>query len=88
MAFISMFPIAVYMAGSYSYDPWILSFSLLGFSYFFNMLIDHKIENESIIKMLLSFAVSFVVKPVYFPALFMLLFVPKEKFISTKQRRI
>lgn len=87
MAFIALFPTVMYMAGSYSYDPWVVGFSLLGFSYFFNMIttFDGGIQTKDIIKMLLCFAVGFLVKAVYFPVLFPLLFIPKKKFRDKSQ---
>ena len=88
MAFIGMFPTAIYMACSYSYDPWIIALSLVGFAYFFNMLKGEQIENSDIVKMLLCFLFGFFVKQVYFPALFMLLFIPKDKFKTKKQHNI
>lgn len=88
MAFIGLFPTELYMACSYSYDPWIVAFSLLGCSYFFNMFETEGIETSDIVKMLICFTVGFVVKAVYFPALFVLLFLPSKNFKSKKQHRL
>lgn len=88
MTFIALFPTTMYMAGSYSYDPWITSISLLGFSYAFNMLHVENVNLTYIVKMLLCFLFAFAVKPVYFPALFFLLFIPKKHFINEKVHKI
>lgn len=86
---VALFPTTMYMAGSYSYDPWITAFSLLGFSLFFNILHDEeKVEFDIIIKMLLCFIIGFIIKPVYFPSLFFLLFIPKNRFTSQKAHKI
>lgn len=85
MTFIALFPTTMYMAGSYSYDPWITALSLLGFSYFFNILQKEKANFKEILLMLFCFIFAFGVKPEYFPALFFLLFVPKNKFENKKE---
>lgn len=89
LAFIALLPTAFYMAGSYSYDPWIIALSMYGYATFFSILqSDKKVETMTLVKMLVSLVLAFMVKAVYFPALFPLLFIPKNRFQSKRQHRI
>lgn len=89
LATIASFPTVLYMAGSYSYDPWIIGLSLYGYATFFGIIQrEDKVQNDELVKMLLSFFLAFIVKAVYFPALFPLLFLPRKKFASHKQQHL
>lgn len=86
-ALVGLIPSTIFMAGSYSYDPWVISWSLLGFAEFFNAVADddQKISVKQWMKMLLTFAVGFLPKMVYVVTLFPLLFVKSEKFENPKK---
>lgn len=89
LATIASFPTALFLAGSFSYDPWITALTMYGFATFFGILQrEEQVKSGELIKMLLSLVLAFVVKAVYFPALFPLLFIPKEKFENKKQHTI
>lgn len=89
LGFIALLPTAFYMAGSYSYDPWIISLSMYGYASFFHILQnkDEKVQSKDLAIMIVSLVLAFMVKAVYFPALFPLLFLPKNRFPSNKQHR-
>ncbi len=89
MATIACFPTALYLAGSFSYDPWIIALSMYGFATFFGILQkEEEVKTSELIKMLVSLGFAFIIKAVYFPALFPLLFIPKKKFHSKKQHTL
>ena len=87
-AVIGLIPTSMYMACSYSYDPWVTGFIILGYAYFFSALQnrDEKLTNKDIVIMLGAFFVGCLPKAVYFVLMFPLLFMPKDKFASKKQR--
>lgn len=89
-AAVGLIPTLLYMASGYSYDPWITGFMVLGFSWFFAALQerDKKLENSEIAVMIGAIFLGSVTKAVYFVLLFPLLFMPKDKFRSAKQRGV
>jgi len=86
MAVIAMFPTIFVMSASYSYDYWVIAFSMLGFAYYFNEIQnpDNKIKLKSIIVMISSFVIGFVPKSGYVPLMLVLFFVKKNKFKAKK----
>lgn len=87
IATIGLIPTSIFMAASYSYDPWVTGFTILGFAYFFAELQDDKpLENKNILIMIGAITLGCFPKATYFPMLFPLLFIPKKKFNSSKQR--
>ncbi len=89
LACIGMLPTNIFMACSYSYDPWLIGFTAIGFSYLFAILAeDGKMKMRDFGIMIGAMVLGCLVKAVYFPMLFPMLFIPKEKFESKKQHRI
>lgn len=87
-ATIGLISPTIFMASSYSYDPWVTGFTILGFAYFFAELQeDTPLQNKNIAIMLGSLVLGCFPKAVYFALLFPLLFMPKKKFQSSKQRK-
>ena len=84
-----LIPTGLYMASSYSYDPWVISFLILGYSYFFGALQrkDEKLTDGEIMVMLGAFLIGCLPKAVYVVMMLPLAFMPKEKFVSEKQYR-
>lgn len=88
VAAIGMIPTTIFMAASYSYDPWIIGFTILGFSYFFAELQDDEpLQSKNAIIMIGAIAIGCLPKAIYFTLLFPLLFMPKRKFKSKRQRK-
>lgn len=89
IATIGLIPTTIFMASNYSYDSWVIGFTILGLSYFFAELQeDTKIQTKNIIIMIGAIALGCLPKAIYFPILFPLLFMPQSKFKSKKQRNL
>lgn len=89
IAVIGLIPTNVFMAASYAYDPWVIGFIILGFSYFFSMMQDEKkINTKDMLICITMFVLGCLPKAIYFPVLFPLLFVPKKKYKSDKEWKI
>lgn len=86
-AVVSLLPPCMLMASSYSRDPWMIGFIMLGFSWFIGELQEKekKINTWDIIVMVGSFVIGIAPKAVYVPLILICLFMPKEKFQSEKQ---
>lgn len=88
IAAIGLIPTTIFMASSYSYDPWVTGFTILGFSYFVAELQDDApMENKNILIMIGAILLGCMPKATYFPLLFPLLFLPAKKFKTLKQRK-
>ena len=88
VAAIGMIPTTIFMAATYSYDPWITGFTILGFSYFFAELQDDApLKNKNAVIMIGAITIGCLPKAIYFPLLVPLLFMPRKKFTSRRQRK-
>lgn len=88
VALIGLIPTSVFMASSYSYDWWVTGFTILSFAYFYAELQeDTPLDNKNMVIMIGAMMLGCMPKAIYFPLLFPLLFMPKRKFKSSKQRR-
>lgn len=88
VAMIGLIPTSIFMAAHYSYDWWVTGFTVLGFAYFIAELQDDKpLENKNALIMVGAIALGCIPKAIYFPILLPLLFMPKKKFKSEKQRK-
>lgn len=87
-AFAGMLPTSIFLASCFSYDAWLISFTILGFAFFLRYawgdLKDFTVRNIS-----LAFIFTFVglaVKAVYFPIIGLFFMVPRNRFVNSKQR--
>lgn len=89
-ACIGLVPTNLFMTTSFSYDPWIIALTVLGYAYFFGALQerDKKLTNTEIAVMLGAFALACIPKALYVVLMLPLLFMPKDKFASARQRRV
>lgn len=89
MALMGLYPTCVMLASNYSYDPWIISLTMLGFSYLSTMVMtpEEKIQTKDCIIMFTAFVLGFGPKPVYFPLLLLALFISPKKFETRRSRR-
>lgn len=88
IAAIGLIPTTIFMATNYAYDPWVTGFLILGFAYFFGELQDEKsLDNKNILIMVGAIILGCMPKATYFLLLFPLMFMPKKKFKSAKQRK-
>ena len=87
LATIAMFPTNIFIACNYSYDYWVLGFSLLGMAYFVG---ECQREEKTVsvwdtIIMSGSFALACVPKQIYAPLLLIPFFMPKKKISGKKK---
>ncbi len=87
-AFVGMLPTSIFLASCFSYDAWLISFTILGFAYFLRYawgdLNEFTVRNIS-----LAFLFTFLglaVKAVYFPIIGLFFMVPRNRFAGSKQR--
>lgn len=87
-AVVALIPFNIFMASSYSYDHWITAWLLYGSCCFFGELQqpEKKMSIREWLCMLLAFFIGVGPKMLYIPLVLLVLFLPKEKFVSTKQR--
>lgn len=87
-AFVGLIPTCVFLAANFSYDTWLISFTMLGFAFYLRYAWGHKSE-FTIANVVACFAFTFIglaVKAVYFPLIGIYLFVPRDRFMSSRQR--
>lgn len=89
-AVVALIPFNIFMASSYSYDHWITAWFLYGFCCFFGELQqpEKKMTVREWICMLLAFFIGVGPKMLYIPLVLLTLFMPKEKFVSPRQRKL
>lgn len=89
VATVGLIPSTLFMASCYTYDSWVTGFTVLGFAYFFAELQeDSPVQTKNMLIMIGSIVIGCLVKAIYFPILFPLLFIPKNKFKNSRQRKI
>lgn len=89
LAAIGLIPTLVFMASSYSYDAWVVGFIALGFSYFLTALYEEKkLKYKEILVMAGAILIGCLPKAIYFPVLFPFLFMPRDKFKDSRQKKI
>ena len=89
IAVIALFPTNMYMATSFSYDPWITAWITLAFAYFFSYLQEpgKKLSSGDAAVILTAFVLGCLPKAIYFVLMFPLLFMPEDHFNDQKQHR-
>ncbi|MEA4853100.1 MAG: DUF2142 domain-containing protein [Christensenella sp.] len=80
----ALMPMALYISGSYNPDAFVYGFALLMASYFINLYFDRsqKIGWKNILIFAALCVLVCIKKYNYAPFLFLLLFIPKERFVS------
>lgn len=89
LGLFAMIPTTFYIASNYSYDGWCAAFIALGTAIFLDEYRhpERPLRWPAMLEMLLIFVIGCIPKAIYFPIMLMLLFMPKEKFASDKQRK-
>ena len=87
---IALMPTPLYWACSYTYDWWVLAWSIYAYSVFIGALQkpDEKLPNKDLIVMIVTLGLAIIPKWVYGVLFIPFLFVPGYKFKSRKQRLI
>ena len=85
---ITLMPTPLYWACSYTYDWWVLAWSIYAYSVFISALQnpDEKLSNKDLIVMIATLGLAIIPKWVYGVLFIPFLFVPGYKFKSRKQR--
>lgn len=85
---IALIPTNIFIASNYTYDTWLISWTILGLSFFMGELQERekKISVQSMIAIAGSMCLAVMPKMVYFPIIIMVLFMPKWKFSSRNQQ--
>lgn len=88
MAVIGLMPTSLFLACTYSYDPWVTSWIYLGSACFLRELLtpDQKITWKSWGFLLLCFFLGCSPKAVYAPMVLILLLLPAKKFADKRQK--
>lgn len=89
MLVIGLIPTTLFMACSFSYDPPITAFVLLGLAYYLYEMKnkDKKLTMSSALIMATSFTLGTMAKPVYAFLLLLFFTLPKDKFKSSKKQK-
>lgn len=86
---IGLIPTNVFMAASYSYDPWIIGFIILGYAYFFSYLQEENsmVGDKEILIPIILITAGCLPKAIYFPLLFPVMLIPRKKLIDKMPRK-
>lgn len=87
-AFAGMLPTSLFLAACFSYDAWLISLSMLGFAYFLRYAWGD-LKEFTVRNMSFAFIFTFLglaVKAVYFPIIGLFFMVPRNRFVSSRQR--
>jgi uncharacterized membrane protein len=89
LAAVGLIPEVIFMACSYSYDPWVIAFTLYGFSYFVYFLQnkDAKVKCKDVFLMLGAYIIGCLPKATYFILMLPLFFLPRQSFESKRSHR-
>lgn len=87
---LSLAPTPLFWASSYTYDWWVLAWSIYAYSVFISVLQnpDEKVSNKDLIVMIVTLGLAIIPKWVYGVLFIPFLFMPGYKFKSRKQRLI
>lgn len=88
MAMVGLIPTNILMASSYGYDWWVIAVVALGFSLFISELQKHdKISTSKFALSTAIMCVGMLPKAVYFPLLFPMMLLRKERYEDSKKCR-
>ena len=90
LASVALLPQCIFMAASYSRDPWMIGFIMLGFAYLIGEIQtpDKKLSMLDMCIIIGSFYIGISPKAIYVPIILSALCMPKTKFKNEKQSRI
>lgn len=90
MAAVALMPGAVFLVSNYNYDYWLIALVAYSIAYLIGEYQhpDKVLTVKDIVLIFGTFLIGILAKPVYIPLLGLAAFLPKEKFKSTKWRRI
>lgn len=89
VAVLGLIPTMLYMASSYAYDWWVYSLVILGYAIVIGELQrTGKVGTWEFIKAAAIMVVGMLPKPVYFPLIFPLMLMRKDKYSDSKKCRV
>lgn len=90
LAFLGLLPTSLFLACSYSYDPWVISWIALGIALTLREVYssDVKLSPTSLGCIVYAFLLGLCPKAIYFPVIGLLFMLPASKFNSTKQHKL
>ena len=80
--------VILFEAASYQYDPFMIGTILLAHALFLQACEEKKMTYQRLAGIMILMLLGIYVKPVYFPIMLPMLFVPKEIFEDEKQRKV
>ena len=85
---VALIPMNIFLASNYAYDPWLVSFLMLGVALLFREMWgkDGTLDRDGLLLAGLVLFAGLCVKAVYFPIIGLFFLMPKSKFSSSKQR--
>ena len=89
VAVIGLIPSLMFMASSYNYDPWLVGWTILGYAYYFSVLQQEGFaKSKDLAIAVLAITIGCFAKAIYFPLLFPLLFISKDRFRESKYAKL
>ena len=90
MLTIGLIPTMLFMASSFSYDPPVMAFIMLGLSYYLfeKNNSEKKLDSKNVLIMEISFVIASCIKAVYSPLILLLLTFSKSRFKNVKHERL
>lgn len=89
VAAIGLIPTSIFLAVTYSYDWWLISLLILGFSIFIGEIQKHgSISTLKLCQSIIVIVIGMLPKAVYFPLLFPLMVLKKDYYEDSKKARI
>lgn len=85
---LGILPTVMFMAASFSYDPWVLAFCLLGYSIYQKTIENGKMTKKDAIQTGVCMFLGILVKAVYFPVMIPMLWAPDDVFEDKKHRNM
>lgn len=87
---ILLLPTSLFMAANISYDPFIIAFIALGFSFYVNELQnpEREVNLKNMIYAILFTVIGCVSKAAYFPLIAIMFIMPFNRFSSAKRRKL
>lgn len=85
---LGILPTVLFMASSFSYDAWVLCFTLLGYSLYLNCIEEKNLTKSRMLQILICFGLGILIKAVYFPIMIPLLFAPNSIFEKSSDKKI
>ncbi len=85
---IGMIPTSLFMASTYTYDWWVIVFTILGYAMFFSDIQQNKkITTKKMWMIMFVMVIAMLPKAVYFPLIFPMMLLNKDKYEDSRKSR-